>query len=94
MTFLSAIGFVSLAGIAMLITVIIFQALKSIFEEYKRKQAVKRRFDKPPLAKCYCVDCDSYEPETGECEAHDGWLVADNWFCWSATPNYESRGTR
>jgi hypothetical protein len=55
----------------------------------KRKKKMKNRFNKPPLAKCYCIDCESYsasDSSSGYCYAHKGWGVADCWFCWSATP--------
>ena len=49
--------------------------------EYKRKH----RFDKPPLAKCYCKDCKGFGGH-GECFVHSGWYVAQDWFCWAAEP--------
>ena len=49
--------------------------------EYKRKH----RFDKPPLAKCYCKDCKGFG-RSGECFVHSGWYVAEEWFCWAAKP--------
>ena len=55
----------------------------------KHRYQRKHRFDKPPTAKCYCIDCENYsswEDDDHICFAHNGWHVADNWFCWSATP--------
>ena len=49
--------------------------------EYKRKH----RFDKPPLAKCYCKDC-YYHYDDGHCSKHDGWYTAVDCFCWAADP--------
>ena len=49
--------------------------------EYKRKH----RFDKPPLAKCYCKDC-NYHYDDGRCSRHSGWYTAEEWFCWDAEP--------
>lgn len=49
--------------------------------EYKRKH----RFDKPPLAKCYCKDC-CYHHDNCHCSEHDGWYTAADWFCWAAEP--------
>jgi len=50
----------------------------------------KHRFDKKPIAKCYCIDC-SYHDKNGRCShlsAIDGpsYYTADNWFCWQADP--------
>ena len=55
----------------------------------KHRYRRKHRFDKPPTAKCYCIDCENYsswDESSNICVAHNGWFVADNWFCWSATP--------
>ena len=63
--------------------------------DLKRKYKYKHRFDKPPLAKCYCKDCRYYiaKENDGNCGVHAGWTVADSWFCWSAEPrSYDSEG--
>lgn len=63
----------------------------------KWKYKYKHRFDKPPLAKCYCKDCRYYisEGNCGDCATHNGWKVADNWFCWSAKPkSYDYGGSK
>ncbi len=47
----------------------------------------KHRFDKPPLAKCYCRDCEYWRPQTNQCTRNYlGILMAANWFCYDATP--------
>lgn len=56
----------------------------------------KHRFNKPPLAKCYCRDCEEWhpsenDPTEGKCWGHAGWVTADNWFCWSANPRERER---
>ena len=53
-------------------------------------QKVKHRFDKPPTAKCYCVDCKMHS-ENGRCGKFDGWSTADNWFCWDAIPRVKGK---
>jgi hypothetical protein len=55
-------------------------------DDIKWKHKYKHRFDKPPLAKCYCKDCKYYDEYDGHCASHTGWKMADNWFCWDATP--------
>lgn len=50
----------------------------------------KHRFDKKPIAKCYCKDC-SYHDKNNRCSRLsmiDGpsYYTADNWFCWQADP--------
>ena len=54
---------------------------------------INRRFDDPPLAKCYCIDCKYYygEPtKTGEnvyCSLwNSGVVIQDNSFCYRAEP--------
>ena len=49
--------------------------------EYK----YKHRFDKPPTAKCYCIDCEMYggKEHDDKCFKFD-WYVASDWFCWDA----------
>lgn len=52
---------------------------------YKHKY--KHRFDKPPLAKCYCKDCKKWNPDTGACD--DGCnsrFMSSAWFCCFADP--------
>lgn len=64
--------------------------------DLKWKYKYKHRFDKPPLAKCYCKDCRYYiaKENDGNCGVHAGWTVADSWFCWSAEPrSYDSEGS-
>lgn len=52
----------------------------------KRIYEYEHRFDKPPVAKCYCIDCVKWDPETHECGALNNRHTADSWFCWQAEP--------
>ena len=50
----------------------------------------KHRFNKSPVARCYCKDCDNWNPHSpqateGRCWKF-GYTTADNWFCWDAEP--------
>lgn len=49
----------------------------------------KHRFDKPPKAKCYCVDC-KYRVKKSNggvwCTAHDGFWPVSSYFCADAEP--------
>jgi hypothetical protein len=65
--------------------------ISDLIKGLKWKYKYKHRFDKPPLAKCYCKDCDFFgknndREDWNECLAHKGWRVAEEWFCWEATP--------
>ena len=82
----AAIGVLMTAVLLVLLASVVHDVIKELVHRLKYRRAVKHRFDKPPMAKCYCVDCDRYNPKSGECYGHSGWYVADSWFCWSATP--------
>lgn len=51
----------------------------------------KHRFNKKPIAKCYCIDCEWYD--MGESRCYIGTepvtRCADNWFCKGAEPRKE-----
>lgn len=55
---------------------------------YIHKQ--KHRFDKPPIAKCYCRDCSEWQPDKNTCW-HSGIHMAAYEFCSSAFPMNEER---
>ena len=72
-------SFVYLIG---MLVVFICEKIKMLRKEYK----IKHKFDKPPAAKCYCIDC-KYRTKYEECCVLGGcFKVADNWFCWKAEP--------
>lgn len=54
-----------------------------LIEKIKYNYKIKHRFDKPPAAKCYCIDCKNYKKEF--C-AITGFMLPDNYFCGSAEP--------
>ena len=59
--------------------------LEEFIDKAKRNYRYKHRFDKPPTAKCYCIDCKYHDNETGRCGGF-GEFIADNCFCWRADP--------
>jgi len=84
------INVLAIFGASALVLIIILTSI-AVFEEVKDRIAKKRwrykvehRFDKPPTAKCYCIDCARWED--GVCHKFKGWKTADNWFCWDAYP--------
>ncbi len=52
------------------------------------RNRIKHRFDKPPIAKCYCIDCNHHDNDNGLCSSF-GEFIADNCFCWKADPRIE-----
>jgi hypothetical protein len=67
------------------ILIVMFDFIKQKNDELKNYHRIKHRFDKPPLADCYCIDCKSYNRENGRCYRLNR-STADNWFCWNAEP--------
>lgn len=63
-----------------------FILIRDAIDHLKYKHRIKHRFDGPPLAKCYCKDCEHHNDHSNVCYAHSGWYTADNWFCWCASP--------
>lgn len=62
---------------------IIIDMIQTIIYNVKRKH----RFKKKPIAKCYCIDCESWNKETHECTAcFKPIQTFDNWFCGDAIP--------
>jgi hypothetical protein len=90
MSFFTLFGIV--ASVAALITIIVFIIMKVYYfivkkiEKLKYDYKTKHRFDKPPLAKCYCKDC-KYHEDNGECYSFTKRYTADNWFCAWAEKN-------
>ena len=66
--------------------IVITDAIKELKRKLTLKYKQKHRFDKPPTAKCYCVDCIYHDNKTERCCHFEGWHTADHWFCWYAIP--------
>ena len=81
-------GWVFICTIVVLIGVTIRDNIDDWVEHKKYEHKRKHRFDKPPIAKCYCKDCIHFGGSIYDnaCSCHKGWQVADNWFCWAAEP--------
>lgn len=62
------------------------EEISGTIRERKRIYEIKHRFDRPPTAKCYCIDCKRHSKD-GTCHKFNGWKTADAWFCWDAEPN-------
>jgi hypothetical protein len=84
--FLAWLGVVTLLVSAFFVISAIYYGLREQIDRWKYNYRVKHRFDKPPTAKCYCVDCKLHSNESKKCYKFDGWHTADNWFCWDAEP--------
>lgn len=83
--FLMIVGTLSTFAIIVLFGMGIFCALRELIDKLKCNYRVKHRFDKPPTAKCYCIDCKYHSEVVGRC-CRFNMNTADNWFCWDAEP--------
>lgn len=79
------IGILFSLGVLGLILFGIFDFIKQKIDELKNYYRIKHRFDKPPLADCYCIDCKFYNRENERCYMLNR-DTANNWFCWNAKP--------
>ena len=88
---LALLGAICGLAIVGLFVVGLVAALKELVDKLKYNYRIKHRFDKPPTAKCYCVDCKHRDNVTGRCyrfgeTTKEYRCVAVNWFCWEAEP--------
>ena len=86
--FLTAFGFFCLACIIVYFLVCLVADLKEQFDELVYRHRIRHQFDKPPTAKCYCIDCRHHNNEDGLCSSF-GEFIADDCFCWKADPRIE-----
>lgn len=86
--FLSFIGAATIVGLCSGALALVYYEVKDAIHNWRLAYRVKHRFDKPPTAKCYCIDCCFHDPETNRCSRirSGEWHTADNWFCWEAEP--------
>ena len=59
--------------------------LKSFIDAKKYERKRKHRFDKPPTAPCYCIDC-VYREYNGLCSKGTINHSCDAWFCADGKP--------
>lgn len=83
---LAGIGIATLFGIVLCLVLAFIGFLKIKIEDRKADYARKHRFDKPPTAACYCVDCRFHSTESLICHQLQEMRTADNWFCCHAEP--------
>lgn len=85
------IGMITSICVLCFIVIVIYSFIAKHIDDAKRKYRHKHRFDNPPTAKCYCIDCKHHDHETGRCYrfVNEYRCTADNWFCWEAEPRDE-----
>ena len=91
---LAFVGLFTLIAILAGVIIIATESIDKLIKRKKREYQVNHRFDKPPKAKCYCVDCTHYDPidsRTGLCYLSNGKAFTDDHFCAMAEPTRNSR---
>ena len=83
---LATIGGLTIICIVICVLIGVYYWAREKLEESVYEYRYKHRFDNPPTAKCYCVDCVRWCKDNGKCGKFDGWHTADCWFCWDAEP--------
>lgn len=83
--FLATLGGAVLLTIIIVVVILAMFAFENFIKKKRRAYKIKHRFDKPPKAKCYCIDCVSWNRNSSRCDNFDRYM-ADNWFCWDAEP--------
>ena len=86
----TAIGISTVFVFGVVILGIIFDFVLNEIEEAKWVYKYKHRFDKPPTAACYCVDCKFHGDaiDSTRCTNRKDIVLqtADEWFCQAAEP--------
>ena len=78
--FFVILGVVFLALLIAVIAEEISTAIRGRLREKRKEYEYEHRFDKPPTAKCYCVDCWYRDNEENKCKRYEI-CTADDWFC-------------
>ncbi|MGN1125211.1 MAG: hypothetical protein ACI4SM_03395 [Candidatus Gastranaerophilaceae bacterium] len=90
-------GFMFILELLILAIVTLPDFIANKIGKLKWKYKYKHRFNKPPLAKCYCKDCRYYidkEDYYGDCWKYNYLKVTDSWYCCSAEPkSYDCEGS-
>lgn len=66
--------------------ILLHEKLKDFIQHRVTVYKRKHRFDKKPIAKCYCVDC-IFRESNGLCEKGNINHAYDAWFCSDGIPH-------
>lgn len=86
MVVFSWIGILVVVGCVVMMIYCAFDALRSVVREWRWQYKYKHRFDKPPTAACYCIDCKWHLVKDSRCR-----YTPDNGFCYDAQPKEAER---
>ena len=86
----TAIGFATVVVFGFMLLAVIFDFISNEIHEAIWVHKYKHRFDKPPTAACYCVDCKFHgdDVDLTRCTNRKDVVLqtADEWFCQAAEP--------
>lgn len=88
MEIFSLIGIIATMCVTGFLLLLITDYIKEIVYKIKRNYQYKHRFDKPPKAECYCIDC-LHHNSNKVCDYYG--YADNNSFCWRATPSKKMR---
>ena len=80
----ACIGVLTCVVLFILGVVIVVTFVKELVSVCVYNHKIKHRFSKPPLAKCYCIDCDYWSINKHECEYYPN--MSEICFCCRAFP--------
>ena len=83
---LAFIGAIALLVILLFLLVLSIDFMRNVIAKIKWKYKYKHRFDKKPVAKCYCKDCIYYKKSNFTCDYDMKGTVSENSFCSKASP--------
>ena len=87
---LAGFGAVALIGGVIITLYIFYDWLKGRIWNLRRIWQYKHRFNKKPIAKCYCIDCLDYDEKNKFCR-YLGRNVLDNTFCCWGEPDMSKK---
>lgn len=89
-TIFTCIGLATVTVFGVLICWLVVDFISNEIDEARWVYKYKHRFDKPPLAACYCVDCKFHGDaiDSTRCTNRKDVILqtADEWFCQAAEP--------
>lgn len=86
----TAIGIAATFVICIVLLLLLIDYISYSIHEAMWVHKYKHRFDKPPTAACYCIDCKYHGDDTDltRCTKREHLVLhtADEWFCQAAEP--------
>ena len=79
---LAGFGAVALIGGVIITLYMFYDWLKDRIRDLRRIWQYKHRFNKKPIAKCYCIDCRDYDDQNRFCRDLGRYVIDDKFCCW------------